>query len=113
MKAHLWMCFFYIYIQMRPLKIIRSDVRADKIINFRVYNKKLYETENCVGRCWPHEHKHIIEIDPRQYPKDYMDTLIHECLHELFPNKSEKVILRAATSITNVLWRLGYRRKST
>lgn len=39
-----------------------------------------------------------------------MDTLIHEALHELLPRKRERWILRAGTTIANLLWRLGYRR---
>ena len=96
---------------MKPRKIVRSNSRADKIINFKVRNKHLYESERCVGQCWPYNtRKYIIEIEPRQYPKDYLDTLIHEALHEILPNKSEKFILRAASSIAHLLWRLGYRR---
>lgn len=95
---------------MKPRKIIKPSSKADKIVNFKVLNKHLYETEKCVGQCWPFTHKHIIEIDPRQYPKDYLDTLIHEALHEILPHKSEKFILRAASSIANLLWRLGYRK---
>jgi hypothetical protein len=94
---------------VKPRKIIKSN-KADKIINFKVFNKHLYEAENCVGRCWPFTRQRIIEIDPRQYPKDYLDTLIHEALHEILPHKPEKFILRAASSIANLLWRLGYRK---
>lgn len=95
---------------MKPRKIVRSECKADNIIKFKVFNKHLYETDNCVGQCWPFTRRHVIEIDPRQYPSEYMDTLIHEALHEILPHKSEKFILKAASSIANLLWRLGYRR---
>jgi len=76
-----------------------------------VNNKRLLEEDKCVGRCWPGTRTYVIEIDPRQCPKDYMDTLIHEALHELLPRKPEAFILKAGTTIANLLWRLGYRRK--
>jgi hypothetical protein len=95
---------------MKSQKIVKPKSKADKIIKFRVLNKHIYEKEKCVGQCWPFTRKHVIEVDPRQCPKDYLDTLIHEALHELLPNKSEKIILRLASSLANLLWRLGYRK---
>lgn len=95
---------------MKSKKIVKSNSKAKNILKFKVYNKHLYEKEHCVGQCWPFTRKHIIEIDPRQVPSEYMDTLIHEALHELLPHKSERFILKAASSIANLLWRLGYRR---
>lgn len=91
-------------------KIIYSASKSDKIIKFKVYNKHIFETHKCVGQCWPFTRKHVIEIDPRQCPKEYLDTLIHESLHELLPHKSEKFILKAGNSISYLLWRLGYRK---
>ena len=80
-------------------------------LKFKVYNKFIFDEDKNVGRCWPYTKKHIIEIDPRQCPRDYMDTLIHEALHELFPKKSETVIAKSGTSIANLLWRLKYRKQ--
>ena len=94
---------------MKSRKIVRAKSKADKIINFKVIHKDL-EDDGCVGQCWPFTRRHIIEIDPRQYPSEYMDTLIHEALHEIYPKNSEKNILRAASSLANLLWRMGYRR---
>ena len=93
-------------------KRVKAKTYAKNPIKLRVRNKFLVETDKVVGQCWPLEkpRKYKIEIDPRQCPKDYLDTLIHEALHELLPRKSEKFILNAGTSIANLLWRLGYRR---
>ena len=96
---------------MKLKKIVKPKSKADRIIKFKVFNKHIHETTDCVGQCWPFTRQHIIEIDPRQCPKDYLDTLIHESLHEILPRKSEKFILRAASSIANLLWRMGYRKK--
>ena len=79
-------------------------------LKFKVYNRPIADTLGCVGQCWPTLKIYKIEIDPRQSQKDYMDTLIHESLHELLPRKREAFILKAGTTIANLLWRLGYRR---
>lgn len=90
---------------------IKSKAVTKYPLKFRVLNKMIAEKHKAVGQCWPWTKKHIIEIDPRQSPKDYLDTIIHESLHELFPRKKEEKILKAGNSIANLLWRLGYRRK--
>lgn len=92
-------------------RYVKAKKVAKNPIRFKVKNKRLIEACNCVGQCWPHNGRHLIEIDPRQCPKEYMDTLIHEALHELWPKSRESKILRAGTSLANLLWRLGYRRK--
>ena len=92
------------------MPFIKSEFRAKDPMKLKVRNKLFAKSDDCVGRCWPKTNRFLIEIDPRQCPKDYMDTLIHEALHELFPKKREKRILRAGTTIANLLWRLGYRR---
>lgn len=51
-----------------------------------------------------------IEVDPRQDSREFMDTLIHECLHELFPEASEEKVTAAGTTIAAVLWKMRYRR---
>lgn len=90
------------------MKYIKGKSTTKTPIRFRVKNKKLLESDGCVGLCYPGWY--LIEIDPRQCPKDYLDTIIHEALHEIFPKKKEFSILKAGTSIANLLWRLGYRR---
>ena len=79
-------------------------------MRFRVLNKPVHDTDGVVGQCWPGTGDHIIEIDPRQCPKEYLDTLIHEAYHELNPRAKEVTVLHAATALANLLWRLGYRR---
>lgn len=54
--------------------------------------------------------KDVIEIDPRQKSKQYLDTLIHECLHILFPEESETSVADKAKTITDCIWRKNYRR---
>ena len=64
--------------------------------------------EKALGQCWPG--KHLVEIDPRQDSLEYMDTAIHETLHDLFPDMTEPCVGWAAGSISKALWKLNYRR---
>lgn len=88
------------------MRYIKGKSATKTLIQFRVKNKKMI---GCVGQCYP-GWGCLIEVEPRQCPKDYLDTIIHESLHIIFPKKKESSILRAGTSIVNLLWRLGYRR---
>lgn len=92
-------------------RFVKASIVEKNPMQFRVINRHTHTEDGTVGQCWPETGEHIIEIDPRQCPKDYMDTLIHEALHELFPRAKESKILRAGTSVAALLWRLGYRRR--
>ena len=54
--------------------------------------------------------KGLIEIDPRQKGKDHLDTLIHEALHLVFPDMTEKDVVKHTGRLARLLWRNGYRR---
>lgn len=49
-------------------------------------------------------------IDPHQGPFGYLDTLIHELLHCMAPEWSEKRVGKAANEIATHVWRARYRR---
>lgn len=51
-----------------------------------------------------------ILIDPRQKPKSYLGTLIHEKLHLMFPDWSEAKVKKAEKDLANFLWNNGYRK---
>ena len=53
-----------------------------------------------------------IAIDPRQPPREYLDTLVHESLHIAFPKMSEREIISASRTISGTLWRQNYRKVS-
>jgi hypothetical protein len=63
--------------------------------------------ERAYGLAWPDE---LIEVDPRQKPRDYLGTVIHEALHQVFPEQSESEVTRGASTLTRLLWGIGYRR---
>jgi hypothetical protein len=52
----------------------------------------------------------LIEIDPRQTPREAIDTVIHECLHCTCPLWTEDKVRDVANEIAAVLWEDGYRR---
>ena len=54
----------------------------------------------------------LIEIDPRQTPREYLDTLIHELLHQVKPSSywDESAVVKAANDLSHHLWEEGYRR---
>ena len=54
----------------------------------------------------------LIEIDPRVPPKEYLDTLIHELLHQAKPSSywDEEAVWETAAILTKHLWDAGYRK---
>lgn len=94
-------------------RYIKPGSKANKPLKIRVVRKFLQE-EGCVGLCYPDYDDEIktLFIDPRLCPRDYMDTLIHETIHQCFPKLSENKVLNVATTIAHLLWRLGYRKKN-
>lgn len=75
----------------------------------KVVERKLGQ-ENAWGMYWMGEHR--IEIDPRQTPKKYLNTLIHEAAHHILPGASEDKVKRIAGALTELLWKMKYRRVS-
>jgi hypothetical protein len=54
----------------------------------------------------------LIEIRPGQKPKHRLDTIIHELLHALRPNMSERDVREMAKVLTQGVWLDGWRRKT-
>lgn len=52
----------------------------------------------------------LIEIDPRLKAYTFLDTLIHELLHDSFPDMSEHRVTMVARRIKRGVWEAGYRR---
>lgn len=94
-------------------RYIKPRSKAKNPLRIRVVEKFLQEEEGCVGLCYPDDNNEIktVYIDPRLSPKDYLDTLIHETIHHCVPKLSENKVLNVSTTVANLLWRLGYRKK--
>jgi len=81
-----------------------SKVKHEK---WRVFEQKLGRM-GAAGIC---DYKKCeILIDPRQCSKERMDTLIHEMIHALFSDLSERQVIKYSKLMTGVLWDDGYRR---
>jgi hypothetical protein len=88
------------------LGVISSMVKR-RIKKIKIVEKKLGR-HRVWGFCYQGEK--LIEIDPRQRAKTYLDTLIHELLHELFPEFSENKVKQSARVLTKHIWEKNYRR---
>lgn len=42
--------------------------------------------------------------------KDYLITLLHECIHSCLWDTDEEAVDETSKSIANLLWKLGYRK---
>lgn len=59
---------------------------------------------------WAYTDQDKIEIDPRQTSRQYLNTLVHEILHVLYPEDSETKISNNADTITHYIWEDNYRK---
>lgn len=73
----------------------------------KVIERKL-KRERAVGQVFLDDR--LIEIDPRQKPREWLGTLIHEAVHMAFPDMPEKSVAAAEKKIADILWRAGVRR---
>ena len=64
--------------------------------------------EKAWGLAWESDKK--IEIDVNQPPKEHLNTVIHECLHIVLPELTEKEVIKYSNTIAGVLWKMKYRR---
>jgi len=80
---------------------------SSKLNKIKVIDKKLGR-QKAVGQAYTDAK--IIEIDPRQTSKNYLDTLIHELLHVYNPEWSETKVSKTANEITDIIWKKNYRR---
>lgn len=62
--------------------------------------------ERALGQAY----EDIIELDPRQNSKELCDTALHEALHIFLPDAQEGTIIKLANNLTEILWRLNFRR---
>ena len=72
----------------------------------KVIERKLGK-HKAVGLAWQEDG--IIEIDPRQKPKEYLSTLIHEAAHIIYPDWDEKDIVFLEKKLVPFLWKHNVR----
>lgn len=51
-----------------------------------------------------------VHIDPRLKGKKHLEIMLHECLHYLYPDKSEEDVIADSIKLTKTLWHDGYRK---
>lgn len=61
-------------------------------------------------RLWGAAHVDFIELDTRLKGKKHMEIFTHEAFHYLFPELSEKEIVKKSILFTNTMWNDGYRK---
>ena len=57
-----------------------------------------------------HHDERLIEVDHRIRGRIELDTIIHECLHAVYPWLHEDSINQPSSEIASILWKMGYRR---
>jgi hypothetical protein len=72
---------------IKKAKIYHKDLSKDKVVGFAYSDPDYY-----------------IEIDPNQTNRQYFLTLVHELLHLLLPNLSEKNIVKIEETFGATLW---------
>ena len=80
---------------------------ATKPTKIKVIDKKLGR-QKALGQAYTDAK--VIEVDPRQKSKAYLDTLIHEMLHVYNPDWSEAKVTKTANEMTDIIWSKNYRR---
>jgi hypothetical protein len=63
------------------------------------------------GLCQPKGGDPFIMVQAGMPPKRELETWVHESLHAACPDASEQWVTRRAKELTDLLWRLGYRRR--
>ena len=80
-------------------------MKLPRVIEYRFPKPKPRKKKTC-GDHVPGR----IRIDPRQTPRDYLDTLLHEGLHEFAPYLDEPAVYFIADCLEQLVTRAGYRR---
>lgn len=57
-----------------------------------------------------HMGDNLIEIDERLKGKKHLEITNHEAIHLLLPDATEEEVEEISISLTNLLWKQGYRR---
>ena len=88
----------------------KKSTKKRRVINVRERNLGREKAMGLAHFDYYGENKNLIEVDPRQNSMDYLDTLIHEALHVMFPDMSEAEVVKHSSRFARLVWRQGYRR---
>lgn len=77
-------------------------------ISERSLGREKVDGEPVSGLCWWDDN--LIELDPRQKPKEYLNTLIHELIHLAFPDMPETKVRKGANLVAHHVWKQKYRK---
>lgn len=70
------------------------------------------EDQDWVGICmYEGKRGNKIILDPKQTDNEYLDTALHELLHQLEPDWSEGKVSKYANFMSQVLVKLGYNKR--
>lgn len=75
--------------------------------SIKVVERKLGR-EKAVGIAYDETNE--VHIDPRQGAREYFNTCAHELTHLLFPEMSEKQVIKTANKMTRFFWKMGFRK---
>lgn len=79
-----------------------------KFVNFLGNNR---DDGEILGKCeHPESVERTIYVKRGQKPKEEFDSILHECNHALNWHASEEFVYQASNDLTDILWKLGYRR---
>lgn len=54
--------------------------------------------------------KDTIVLDPRLKPRKHFEIIIHEMLHQLYPEMSETNVKKSSKKLARFLWEYGFRK---
>lgn len=54
--------------------------------------------------------KDKIVLDPRLKPKKHFEIIIHEMVHNIYPEMSETRVTKSSRKLARFLWAYGFRR---
>lgn len=76
-------------------KVIPSEYRKGR--KFKIYGQA-YKVEG------------LVEINVKQKSKAFLNTLLHELSHCIFPEMAEYRVSKIAGMLTDAIWKKGFRR---
>lgn len=90
----------------------RQEVQAEMKFKAAAASGRVSVIHKRIGQHWgmyDRKNRRII-IHPDQAPKEMLDTLLHEGLHHVFPDMSEREVRRSSRMLSTLVWGQNYRK---